>query len=225
MAKAVLLDFYGTVVHEDDAVIAEITGEIQELSTIDCTSRDIATFWWSEFSDACASSHQTSFRTQREIELDSLKATCTRFRADCDPSALSESLYRHWKQPPIFEDAVSFLNLVDLPVVVLSNIDRKDIEDAIVFHGLSFDGVITSDDVGSYKPRPELFEAGLRHTGVDHSDALHVGDSWSSDVLGAAALGIPVAWVNRTAKETPSGTAATYEVSELTELVGILELS
>lgn len=44
MIKAVLLDFYGTVVHEDDVVIAEITDKIQALSTIDCTPQDVGTF-------------------------------------------------------------------------------------------------------------------------------------------------------------------------------------
>jgi 2-haloalkanoic acid dehalogenase type II len=225
MIEAVLLDFYGTVVHEDDVVIAEITDEIQAASTIDCTAQDVGTFWWREFSDACASSRQVSFRTQRDIELNSLMTTCTRFGADCDPSALSERLYRRWQQPPIFEDAARFLAKVDLPVVVLSNIDRADIEQAISFHGLAFDHVITSEDVRSYKPHPELFEAGLRRAGVDGADALHVGDSWSSDVLGATALGIPVAWVNRTGRETPDGASTTFEVSELAGLAELVGLS
>lgn len=222
MVEVVLLDFYGTVVHEDDVVIAEITDEIRAASTVDCTPQDIGTFWWREFSDACSGSRQMSFRTQREIELESLLTTCRRFGADCDASALSERLYRHWQQPPIFEDAVSFLELIDRPVIVLSNIDRRDIEQAIAFHGLSFDDVITSDDVCSYKPSPELFEAGLRHAGVGSPNALHVGDSWSSDVVGAAALGIPVAWVNRAAKQAPLGASATYEVAELTRLAEII---
>ena len=158
--EAVLLDFYGTVVHEDDVVIAAITDEIESASTMPCTSQDIGAFWWREFSHTCSRSHLASFRTQREIELESLQATCTRFRADCDASALSERLYHYWQQPPIYVDAVQFLALLDLPVIVLSNIDRADIEHAIAFHDLSFDDVITSEDMRSYKPHPELFEAG-----------------------------------------------------------------
>ncbi len=166
-----------------------------------------------------------SFRSQREIELDSLEVTCARFRADCDASALSERLYRYWQQPPIYEDAVQFLALADLPVIVLSNIDRADIEHAIAFHGLSFADVMTSEDVRAYKPHPELFEAGLMRAGVDRSLVLHVGDSWSSDVLGAAALGIPVAWVNRTGRTAAGGASAAYEVSALAPLAAMIGLS
>ena len=55
-----------------------------------------------------------------------------------------------------------FCRTVELPVVVVSNIDRQDIQAAIDLHGLAFETVITSEDVRSYKPRPELFVAGLQ---------------------------------------------------------------
>ncbi len=51
--------------------------------------------------------------------------------------------------------------------------------------------------------------------GCQAQEALHVGDSLSSDVQGAQALGIDVVWVNRAFKSLSGGIAPTYTVSTL----------
>jgi HAD superfamily hydrolase (TIGR01509 family) len=60
-----------------------------------------------------------------------------------------------------------------------------------------FDAVLVSDAVGYRKPRPEIFRATLGALGVAPDEALHVGDSLSADVAGAAALGLRTAWITR----------------------------
>lgn len=127
-------------------------------------------------------------------------------------------LYQHWRQPPIFPDALEFLEQTSVPVVVVSNIDRDDIEAAIDLHRLSFAGLVTSEDVGSYKPHPELFEAGLHLAGADRGAALHVGDSLSSDVRGAKALGIAVTWANREGRDVPEGDCPDHVLTDLVQL-------
>lgn len=82
---------------------------------------------------------------------------------------------------------------MSIPVCVLSNIDRTDIEAAISLHGLRFHGLVTSDDAKAYKPHPEMFRLGLELLGLNASDVIHAGDSRSSDVAGARAMDIPVA--------------------------------
>jgi putative hydrolase of the HAD superfamily len=52
------------------------------------------------------------------------------------------------------------------------------------------DGVLTSAEVGSSKPAPEIFERALELAGATPADALHVGDSPDHDVAGARAAGI-----------------------------------
>lgn len=47
-----------------------------------------------------------------------------------------------------------------------------------------------SDEVGRYKPSPQIFEAALEALGVDPAEAMHVGDLRRTDVAGAAALGM-----------------------------------
>lgn len=48
MVKAVFLDFYGTVVHEDGDVIKKITEIIIETGNTDDRNK-IGAFWWNEF--------------------------------------------------------------------------------------------------------------------------------------------------------------------------------
>ena len=53
-----------------------------------------------------------------------------------------------------------------------------------------FDGWGFSDEVGHYKPSPEIFEAALRSLGADPAQAVHVGDLRRTDIAGGAALGM-----------------------------------
>lgn len=63
-------------------------------------------------------------------------------------------------------------------------LEREDLLD--LFDHWSF-----SDDVGHYKPAPEIFEHALRGLGgVDPSEAAHIGDLRRTDVAGAKAMGI-----------------------------------
>ena len=53
-----------------------------------------------------------------------------------------------------------------------------------------FSGWGFSDEVGHYKPAPQIFEAALGALGAEPSAAVHVGDLRRTDVAGARALGM-----------------------------------
>lgn len=48
MVKAVFIDFYGTVVHEDGEVIKKISQEIFDTGNVEDQS-EIGSYWWNEF--------------------------------------------------------------------------------------------------------------------------------------------------------------------------------
>ena len=86
-----------------------------------------------------------------------------------------------------------------------------------------FDVIVVSDAIGWRKPRPEIFEAALRHLGVEPGDSLFVGDRADIDVVGAQRMGMPVAWVNRDRAPLPEGIARPdYEIRDLAELAPVL---
>jgi putative hydrolase of the HAD superfamily len=53
-----------------------------------------------------------------------------------------------------------------------------------------FSGWAFSDEVGHYKPAPQIFEAALAALGAEPGEAMHVGDLRRTDVAGAAAHGM-----------------------------------
>lgn len=55
--KAIFLDFYGTLVHEDDDIIPLICKEIQENSMEECEVSDIGRYWWKMFSSMFKNSY------------------------------------------------------------------------------------------------------------------------------------------------------------------------
>jgi len=62
--------------------------------------------------------------------------------------------------------------------------------------GVAFDAVVTAEEAGFYKPRPELYHAVLGRLGADPARTLFVAGS-PADVPGATGAGMPVFWHNR----------------------------
>lgn len=204
MVKAIFIDFYGTLVYEDDAVIKLVRQIISDTGVVKNYS-DIGAYWWNEFQTMVNNAHKDSFVTQRELEVRSLQITIKHFNSTADAIELSEMMFRHWTAPPAFPEAKQFFEKCPVPIYIVSNIDTSDINEAIAFHGFKPDGVFTSEDARSYKPRSELFEYALSKTGFSPDEVVHIGDSLSSDVKGAGNAGIKAIWINRGGKTVPDG--------------------
>ena len=215
--KAFFVDFYGTIVHEDGEVIKKITKIICNMGKVENPS-EVDSFWWKDFQTMFMNSYGDTFETQRALEEKSLEHTLEQFESSADAKELSEMMFAHWVNPPIFEDSKEFFEKSPLPVYVVSNIDTADILEAMDFHGLKAAGVFTSEDAKSYKPRKELFELALKKSGLNADEVIHIGDSLSSDVKGANSLGIRALWLNRFGKEIPEG------VESITSLLGAFEV-
>jgi HAD superfamily hydrolase (TIGR01549 family) len=113
-------------------------------------------------------------------------------------------------------------------LAVVSNFDYSPtalgILDAAGVTGF-FRTIVVSDEVGWRKPKPAIFELALERLGVPPARALFVGDRADIDVVGAQAVGMPVAWINREGEPLPPGIARpTHEIRDLAELAPILGL-
>ena len=216
--KALFLDFYGTLVHEDDIAIREIT-TILSSNTEGATSREIASFWWSAFRKLFENSYGEMFRTQRELESQSIQETMQHFNCkNIDPD-IDKYLFSFWVRPEIYQDAIEFFGKNNLPVCIVSNIDRDDIKAALNFHKIPFDMLVTSEDARSYKPRSEIFHIALNQMGLTPADVIHIGDSLTSDVIGAKNCGIDTFWLNRKNRMLTSDIAPTYCGNSLLDVI------
>ena len=194
--------------------------KIKETSSEDCTIQEIGQYWWKSFSNMFHESYGKSFDNQRNLGRTSLRTTIDYFKSDCIAEEIIQEQFEHWQKPGIYEDAL-FLSR-KLPIYIISNIDTSDVMTAIRFHNLKVTGVITSEDVRSYKPRSEIFVEALRRYELKVAEVLHVGDSLTSDVVGAQALGIRAVWINRMNKLKPDHIQPDYIIKKLTELEGII---
>ncbi|MDE7234790.1 MAG: hypothetical protein K2N29_07010, partial [Ruminiclostridium sp.] len=92
--KAIFLDFYGTVVHEDDDVVRKIIKEISDTGN-EKSQSEIGSYWQEEFQRAVYSAYGKNFQTQRALEYFSLTKTIKRFGSSADAEKLSQALFEH----------------------------------------------------------------------------------------------------------------------------------
>lgn len=84
-----------------------------------------------------------------------------------------------------------------------------------------FDGVILSDEVGSSKPNPRIYEEALNKAGETSERVIMIGDNYVTDITGARNAGIDQIWLNLKGKSIPNF-EPTYSVKALDEIKGIL---
>lgn len=198
--KAVFVDFYGTLVKEDDEVVNMILDEIANNGNGYVDKPEILSYWWDVFSSLFANSYDDKFSTKRDLMTLALQTTIDQYKAKVNPAQLARLMFKHWQKPPIFPEIKEFFVRCPIPVCILSNADRHDIDSAIGFHRMKPDLVVCSEDVHAYKPRSEMFRYALDRLDLQASEVVHIGDSISSDVVGAHNEGIDVIWLNRTDK-------------------------
>ena len=85
------------------------------------------------------------------------------------------------------------------------------------------DALVVSEEVGVPKPDARVFETALSRLGSTPDQAVMIGDSWSSDIVGATALGIPAIWLNRYDRPCPDASLAT-EIRSLEPVDEIADL-
>lgn len=137
-----------------------------------------------------------------------------------------DDLAREYRHVTLYPDARRLLDALDAREIrwgIASNSDA-DVMDALVAeHGLKPHFVVTSESAKAYKPAPALFRDLLLAARAPAHDVLHVGDSWTADVEGAAAAGIPAVWLKRPGGLPKTDRArALAEVDDLTQVLALL---
>lgn len=85
-----------------------------------------------------------------------------------------------------------------------------------------FDYVFDSTRLEMVKPDPGIFRYAADTMGISPSDAVHVGDMYGTDVMGALHAGADVIWFNGRGMDKFDDTDVP-EVSELSEIIGLTD--
>ncbi len=100
---------------------------------------------------------------------------------------------------PAFPDSVEALARLraQFRLGVITNCDTDLFARTNARLGVTFDWVITAEQLGSYKPNPRNFELALAQIGGDRTRHLHVAQSLFHDHVPARAMGLATAWIDR----------------------------
>lgn len=104
-----------------------------------------------------------------------------------------------WPAFPDSHDALTSL-AERYKLFILSNVDRESFGASNEKLDVCFAGIVTAEDVGSYKPSKRNFEALLTHVGlngVQPGRLLHVAQSLFHDHVPAKTVGLPTVWIDR----------------------------
>jgi len=81
---------------------------------------------------------------------------------------------------------------------------------------------VVSSEVGVEKPHAEIFARALKECGLPAQKAVHVGDSYEEDVVGALRAGMQAVWLRRSDAHAAAPDGVTV-IRSLTELSSVLE--
>jgi len=152
-----------------------------------------------------------------------LDYTCAYYRVDLSKKQ-RDSLLALYKVLPAFnevKEALQQLKATDFRLFAFSNGSADALEELLTAAGIrdSFLGVISVDDLKSFKPNPGIYSHFLRKSGATGSSAWLISSN-SFDVTGAISAGMKSVWVQRSPEAIfdPWEIKPTIIVKSLTEL-------
>jgi 2-haloacid dehalogenase len=158
---------------------------------------------------------------------DALNFTCQRFKTAISPERRCE-LLRLYQHLPRFDDVTPALHSLreSFRLFAFSNGKRNDI-DAVLSNAKVldfFEGIVSADDVRSFKPDPAVYSHARRATGTWSAPFWLVSSNpW--DIIGARSAGLSAAWVQRSEEKIydPWGIEPNVTVHSLIDLPAALE--
>lgn len=198
MLKAVTLDFWGTLVDDRrsgsqarvDALLAALPGVSRERAAAAYAAA------WARFLEAGSHGWGLSPASLLSMALDELEAT---LRPPAYQSLLAAWEGAHLDNPPQLvpgvRDTLVHLRRQGLLVALISDTGATPgcgLREYLARQGIRplFDWLTFSNETGVTKRQPQAFHLTLAALGVDAAQAVHVGDTPATDILGAQAVGM-----------------------------------
>ena len=101
----------------------------------------------------------------------------------------------------LFDDVLSTLESLKRRKLLLGLVTNARMDTLSIYRKLGLepylDFVVTSEEVGVDKPDPRIFLAALKRAGVKAEEALHVGDQYEIDVVGARRVDVAPVLIDR----------------------------
>ncbi|MGA7470037.1 MAG: HAD family hydrolase [Halobacteriota archaeon] len=235
--EAVLFDAYGTVLdvgtyHRD--ITKHVVQQSNTLFGIITSVEEFNAFWSEEFECAFRDviAYCGEFRNMRDLYGISARNVFQRYGISV-PDAYVEGLNGIFKK--MLDEAVTILPNVKKTLEILctngcrlgmvSNGDTEELSAHL--NGVSdlFDVIVTSEELEVYKPHSRLFDEAIRKMGVVREATAFVGDTITSDVLGAKKAGLTAIWYNKKKRILKPEIRPDFEIRDMAEILEIVKLS
>ena len=218
--RAIFLDAGGTLIHLDRGFILKTLAEHG-------VNKDEAAFL---IADQAAREHRSAALRSGEVidDASSWRVYAARLlellHATGDAAqAISARVRERHRQGTLWihvepgtAEALAALKEQGFTLGVVSNADGR-VESFLETAGLRrfLDFVVDSGKVGVEKPDPRIFQIALEHAGVAPAEAVHVGDVYEVDVVGARAARIEPILLVSNGSPAPSDVRVIRNISEL----------
>ena len=219
MIKAVFLDYTGTIIEEGGPDGMEMLKRCYRNSDMESMEAMLA-YWWKLIKNFEAVSYKDSYITEDEIVDRALEERARKIHLKENFEELHRLCQRFWMYAPAFPDSAEFFEKCRVPIYVISNNGLSYVEEGMRDKDLHPAGIICGDMVRAYKPHREIFQKALEVSGLGPEEVIHIGDSVTSDVAGAAAAGITALLLDRKGDKTCEGVTV---IHSLTEAIPLLE--
>lgn len=83
-----------------------------------------------------------------------------------------------------------------------------------------FETITYSQEAGAEKPDPAIFRVALQRAGCAPAEAMHVGDTYEADVVGARGVGVTPVLIDRDSHYPNADCARITDLRELVDLIG-----
>jgi 2-haloacid dehalogenase len=141
--------------------------------------------------------------------------------SDDEALEFSNSIYS-WQPFPETHNSLAALKQKGYKLIILSNIDNAIIKRSIALIGIGFDGVVTAEEVGSYKPAYGHWQEMLKRFNTQKEEVLHVAASYTHDIIPAKEQGFDAIWINRNNEKPTREIKPDLEFNDLTPLPSVL---
>lgn len=226
--RAVMFDFYGTVVDMQDGLTRAITPYLQEKGYTANPPGRLVTWWRrthfeNSMIDALLHRDHTAYR---QIGFEALDYTLERAgieHSDEEVRALVSEITRLAPFPEVVQ-ALGDMRSHGLTLFILSNGDRDMLADGVAHSGTAdlWDRVVSVAEADAFKPHAATYTTAARLVGLEPEQILFVANH-AFDCIGAKAAGLRSAFIDR--RKRPFGNpryvpdVIVADMSELADLV------
>lgn len=151
--------------------------------------------------------HNRSPQKQMEVYLCYPRAILDEAGVECSPELIWKVLnivldqFKKASTFVLFDDVLPVFTALKQRKLILGLLTNatKDAISHFSYLGLEphLDLVVTPEEVGASKPEPAIFQAALDRAGVTATEAVHVGDQYDLDIVGARQVGISPILIDR----------------------------